>query len=81
MPSNTVSISFQSDLLKKIDKTAKKEFRSRSEFIREATRMYVEKKAKWNQIFSLGDEIQKKNTIYEDEIIDEIKTIREKTQK
>lgn len=44
MPVNTVNISFQSDLLKRIDKTAKKEFSPRSELIREATRMYVEKK-------------------------------------
>lgn len=46
MSINTVNISFKSDLLKKIDKIAKEESRSRSELIREAARMYIEKKYK-----------------------------------
>ena len=51
MNTNTVNISFQKDLLKKIDKVAKDESRTRSELIREAARMYIDKKNKWKEIF------------------------------
>ena len=68
MPLNTVNISFQKDLLKKIDKIAKDESRTRSELIREAARMYIEKKNKWGQLFALGDSLQK-----EIEVINEMK--------
>ena len=53
MSINTVNISFKSDLLKKIDKIAKEESRSRSELIREAARMYIEKKYKWNELLMI----------------------------
>jgi len=45
MDTTTVNISFKTDLLKQIDKTAKAESRSRSELIREAAREYIEKKS------------------------------------
>jgi metal-responsive CopG/Arc/MetJ family transcriptional regulator len=75
---STVNISFQNDLLKKIDNTAKKEFRSRSELIREAARMYVEKRSRWNSIFSLGESIQSESAIIESEVLNEIKLVRRK---
>ncbi|NTV66980.1 MAG: ribbon-helix-helix protein, CopG family [Chlorobaculum sp.] len=37
----TDNISFQESLLKEIDKTAQKKHRSRSEFMREAARLYI----------------------------------------
>ncbi len=60
MNSNTVNISFRKDLLRQIDKIAKEEFRSRSELIREAARMYIERKSRWNTIFCLGGDLAKK---------------------
>jgi CopG family transcriptional regulator/antitoxin EndoAI len=80
MSVNTVNISFKKDLLKKIDKVAKDESRSRSELIREAARLYIEKKAKWNLLFSLGDSIQSKLNFSESDIINEIKTVRKNTK-
>ncbi len=44
MNTNTVNIAFKKDLLELIDKIAKTESRSRSELIREAARMYIERK-------------------------------------
>ena len=76
MAINTVNISFQNDLLKKIDKIAKQESRSRSELIREAARMYIEKKSTWNAIFALGDSIQKDADFSEADIINEVKAVR-----
>jgi len=76
MNTNTVNISFQKDLLKKIDKVAKDESRTRSELIREAARMYIDKKSKWKEIFDFGDSIQKIKNLSEADIINEIKTVR-----
>ena len=50
----TVNISFQEGLLSDIDKQAKSERRSRSELVREAARLYIERKKRWGDIFSLG---------------------------
>ncbi|MBP9022643.1 MAG: ribbon-helix-helix protein, CopG family [Spirochaetes bacterium] len=76
MNTNTVNISFQKDLLKKIDKVAKDESRTRSELIREAARMYIDKKNKWKEIFEFGDSIQKINNLSESDILNEIKSVR-----
>jgi CopG family transcriptional regulator/antitoxin EndoAI len=51
----TVNISFQENLLSDIDKQAKSERRSRSELVREAARLYIERKKRWSQIFTLGE--------------------------
>ncbi len=51
---STVNISFRDDLLGEIDDVAKAESRSRSELIREAARMYIERKRRWNAIFEQG---------------------------
>ncbi len=49
---STVNISFQTDILREIDRVAHDEARSRSELIREAARMYISRKNHWNKIFS-----------------------------
>ena len=41
---NTVNISFREDLLHEIDEVARSESRSRSELLREAARLYIERK-------------------------------------
>jgi hypothetical protein len=41
MKNTTIKISFENDFLERIDEAAVKESRSRSELIREATRMYL----------------------------------------
>ncbi len=55
MSTKTVSISFQDRLLSKIDQVAKKESRSRSELLREAARMYLERKNRWEKIWAYGE--------------------------
>ncbi len=76
MNSSTVNISFKKDLLKKIDRIAKEESRSRSELIREAARMYIERKAKWNDIFDYGKKQRSRNDIKEQDVVNEIKKYR-----
>ncbi|BDA77457.1 hypothetical protein LPTSP3_g03870 [Leptospira kobayashii] len=74
----TVNISFEKTLLKEIDKIAKKEHRSRSELIREAARAYIEKKSKWQTIFDFTANSNSKKTFSENDVLDEIKSIRSK---
>ena len=76
MNTNTVNIAFRKDLLKQIDQIAKEESRSRSELIREAARMYIERKSKWKTIFNYGSEIARSQGLSEQDIINEISKYR-----
>jgi metal-responsive CopG/Arc/MetJ family transcriptional regulator len=79
MAVSTVNISFQEDLLEQIDRIAHNEARTRSELIREAARMYIERKKKWESIFSYGESLAAKYKFTEDDVNDEIKKYREDT--
>ena len=56
----TVNVSFPRQLLKAMDRVAKKESRSRSDLLREAVRQYVERKMRWDEIFALGSQHAKR---------------------
>jgi metal-responsive CopG/Arc/MetJ family transcriptional regulator len=77
MAVSTVNISFQEDLLEQIDRIAQNEARTRSELIREAARIYIERKKKWESIFSYGESLSSKYKFTEDDVNDEIKKYRE----
>ena len=78
----TVNISFQEDLLRQIDRIAQNEARTRSELIREAARIYIERKKKWESIFAYGESISSKYKFTEEEINTEIRRYRkEKSRK
>jgi metal-responsive CopG/Arc/MetJ family transcriptional regulator len=76
MPVSTVNISFQRQLLDQIDEIANDEARTRSEIIREAVRMYIERKKEWQSIFMEGKRIGKTLKITEDNVMEEIKEYR-----
>jgi metal-responsive CopG/Arc/MetJ family transcriptional regulator len=80
MPVSTVNISFQTDLLGQIDEIAQNEARTRSELIREAVRMYIDRKKEWNSLFKIGEEIGSRLDISEKDVMREIKEYR-KTKK
>jgi metal-responsive CopG/Arc/MetJ family transcriptional regulator len=73
----TVNISFQEDLLSQIDKIAQNEARTRSELIREAARIYIERKKKWESIFAYGESVSSKYKFTEKDVDEEIKKYRE----
>jgi metal-responsive CopG/Arc/MetJ family transcriptional regulator len=77
MAVSTVNISFQEELLDQIDIIAKKEARTRSELIREAARIYIEKKKKWESIFAYGESISSKYNFSENDVNEEIQKYRE----
>ena len=77
MKNKTVNISFKKELLKKIDDIAKEESRSRSELLREAARIYIERKENWKKIFSYGDILTREKGLSEADVEKEIEAIKE----
>jgi CopG family transcriptional regulator/antitoxin EndoAI len=72
----TVNISFQESLLADIDRLAKKERRSRSELVREAARLYIERRKRWNQIFALGEASAARGGLSDKDVEAEIQAYR-----
>ncbi len=50
MPTVTVNVSFPTSLLKRITVVAHQEARSRSELLRDAVRLYIERKQRWARL-------------------------------
>jgi metal-responsive CopG/Arc/MetJ family transcriptional regulator len=71
MAASTVNISFQENLLGQIGRIAQNEDVTQSELIREAARIYVERKKKCERLSS-------KCKFTEDEVNNEIKKCRER---
>jgi metal-responsive CopG/Arc/MetJ family transcriptional regulator len=76
MKTGTVNISFQEGLLRQIDETAREESRSRSELIREAARMYIERKKRWKDIFVFGEKQARRLRLSERDVASEIRAYR-----
>ena len=72
MNTQTLNISLPRDLVKKVDHLAKKEYRNRSELIRQALRKYLEEKIEWEQIFKVGEKAMKDMDIKNEEEVDRI---------
>ena len=77
MKSRTVNISFNDDLLQKIDEVARQESRSRSELIRESARSYIEGKRRWNRIFDFAERQAVNKNLKENDIAEEIRNYRQ----
>jgi metal-responsive CopG/Arc/MetJ family transcriptional regulator len=77
----TVNISFQDRLLADIDRIAQRESRSRSELLREAARIYIERKERWNRIFSETLIKSGEQALTEKDVLDEISQYRSEKRK
>lgn len=77
----TVNISFKDSLLAEIDAEANKESRSRSELLREAARTYIRRQRQWDKVFSLGDEISRREKLTEAEVDKAIRNVRRRKLK
>ncbi len=78
MKTGTVNISFKKELLQQIDEVAKEEARSRSELVREAARMYIERKTRWKEIFAYGKMQAGQLGLREKDVAVEIRAYRKK---
>ncbi len=71
MLSQTFNISLPKDLVAMADNVAKKEYRNRSELIKEALRTYLVSKQNWEELYSYGKQIgDKLNIKSEEEVFD-----------
>ena len=67
----TFNISLPKDLVAMADNVAKKEYRNRSELIKEALRTYLVSKQNWEELYSYGKQIgDKLNIKSEEEVFD-----------
>ncbi|MBW1939167.1 MAG: ribbon-helix-helix protein, CopG family [Deltaproteobacteria bacterium] len=81
MSTVTVNISFQDRLLANIDRIAKRESRSRSELLREAARIYIERKERWNNIFAKTSKQSGIQALTEKDVLEEISRYRSEKRK
>ncbi len=72
MATSTVNISFDKDFLKQIDRLAHEEDRSRSDFLRETVRLYIERKNIWKEIFTFAAKQKKKMALKPDDVAEAI---------
>lgn len=72
MQTQTLNIALPKDLVIKVDSVAKEEYRSRSELIREALRVYLKDKDEWREIFEYGRKKAKELGIKSEKQIDDI---------
>ena len=70
---STLKIPFQEDLLRQVDQVVIRESRSRVDLILEATKIYVNRKRNWQEIFSYGDSVASKSDFSESDVMNEIK--------
>jgi CopG family transcriptional regulator/antitoxin EndoAI len=76
MKTVTVNLSFQDTLLAEIDAEAQRESRSRSELVREATREYIRRQRRWEEVFRLGEALTKRYRITPADVSREIAAVR-----
>lgn len=76
MSTSTVNIAFQTELLREIDAVANEESRSRSDFLREAARAYIQRKRRWAGIFAMGRTLAEARRLVPDDVAREIKAYR-----
>lgn len=72
MNMQTLNISLPRDLVKRVDELARKEYRNRSELIRQALRVYLIDKYEWKDLSTYGKRIGKKMGIKNEKDVDKI---------
>jgi len=75
-----IKIPFQAELLQQIDRFIDEKVCSRTDFILEATKMYIARKQNWQNIFSYGDRLALENNLSEADVMNEIKAYRNEKQ-
>lgn len=73
---STVNISFRQDLLEQIDEVARAESRTRSELLREAARMYIERKRRMDVVIESIRESVRQRGITEEDVAAEVAAVR-----
>ena len=72
MQTQTLNIALPKNLVKKVDERAEKEYKNRSELIREALRIYLQDTQEWEEIFSAGEKVMRKMGIKSEKEVEDI---------
>lgn len=72
MQTQMFNIALPKLLVAKIDDVAKREYRNRSEFIREAVRVYLQDRDEWDDLFAFGSRQAKKVGVKSEKDVDRI---------
>lgn len=72
MNTQTINIVLPTELVRLADQTAKREFKNRSELIREALFTYIREMNEWEDIFRYGRKMAKKRGIKSEADVDKI---------
>ncbi|MBI2356037.1 MAG: ribbon-helix-helix protein, CopG family [Candidatus Doudnabacteria bacterium] len=72
MKTRAFNIALPQELVQKIDEAARKEYRNRSEFIREAVLFRLQDLKSWERIFQAGKQAGKKLRIKSEADVDKI---------
>jgi CopG family transcriptional regulator / antitoxin EndoAI len=72
MDTQSFNIVLPLELVKKVDAIAKKEYRNRSELIREALRIYLKDEQEWEDLFAYGAGKRKKLKLKNENEVDSI---------
>jgi len=72
----TVNIALPKPLLDRIDRTARSESRTRSELLREASRLYIARKERWKAIFRFGRRQAKRLGLKEGDVAAAVAAVR-----
>ncbi len=72
MLTQTLNIALPKDLVKKVDERAKKEYKNRSELMREALRIYLTDRQEWEDLLKYGKKVGKRMGIKSEEDVNKI---------
>lgn len=72
MQTQTLNIALPKDLVKKVDERAKKEYKNRSELMREALRIYLADRQEWEDLLDYGKKVGKAMGIKSEEDVNKI---------
>lgn len=76
MSTITFNLSFQDTLIAEVDALARRESRSRSDLLREAARLYIQRQKRWESLFALGDSVVREADLSPDDVAHEIQAVR-----
>ena len=76
MSTVTFNLSFQNALIGEVDALARRESRSRSDLLREAARLYIQRQKRWESLFALGDSVVRESGLSQGDVAREIQTLR-----
>jgi len=72
----TINFNLSEDLLSKVDVEARKESRSRSELMRAALKVYLDRRESWEKIFEFGSRMARRKGLKPRDVDNAIREVR-----